>query len=53
VDTVGGLVWHHLGRTPQPGDVVAIAPDGPEVRVDAMDGRAVTRVSFDEPGDAR
>ena len=53
VDTVGGLVWHHLGRTPQPGDVVAIAPDGPEVRVDAMDGRAVTRVSFDEPDDAR
>ncbi len=53
VDTVGGLIWHHLGRTPIPGDVVAFAPDGPELRVDAMDGRNVTRASFTEPGDAR
>lgn len=50
VDTVGGLIWHCLGRTPVPGDVVQIAPDEPELRVDAMDGRAVTRASFAEPG---
>jgi putative hemolysin len=53
VDTVGGLVWHHLGRIPVPGDIVAITHDGPELRVDAMDGRAVTRASFTEPGDSR
>lgn len=50
VDTVGGLVWHRLGRTPVPGDVVAITDDGPELRVDAMDRRSVTRASFAEPG---
>lgn len=53
VDTVGGLIWHHMGRTPTPGDVVTLAPDGLEVRVDEMDGRAVTRASFDEPGGDR
>lgn len=49
VDTVGGLVWHRLGRTPVPGDVVMITDDGPEMRVDAMDRRSVTRVSFPDP----
>jgi CBS domain containing-hemolysin-like protein len=53
VDTVGGRIWHHLGRTPVPGDVVAITPDGHELTVDAMDGRAVTRASFAEPGGER
>ena len=53
VDTVGGLIWHHLGRTPVPGDVVQSAPDGPELRVDAMDGRAVARASFIDPGAVR
>jgi CBS domain containing-hemolysin-like protein len=48
VDTVGGLVWHHLGRVPVTGDIVAISPDGPELRVDAMDGRTVMRASFAE-----
>ena len=52
VDTVGGLVWHHLGRTPVTGDTITI-PDGPEIRVDVMNGRAVVRASFDEPGEAR
>ena len=52
VDTVGGLVWHHLGRTPVTGDTITI-PDGPMIRVDAMDGRAVVRASFAEPGGAR
>jgi putative hemolysin len=50
VDTIGGLVWHHLGRTPVVGDIVPVTPDGPEIRVDAMAGRAVTRASFVEPG---
>jgi CBS domain containing-hemolysin-like protein len=50
VDTVGGLVWHHLGRVPVPGDIVVVGPDGPELRVDAMDGRAVMRVSFADAG---
>lgn len=50
VDTIGGWLWHHLGRTPEPGDLVRPDPDGPAVRVDAMDGRAVARASFDETG---
>ncbi len=49
VDTVGGLVWHRLGRTPAIGDVLPITDDGPELRVDAMDRRSVTRASFPEP----
>ena len=49
VDTIGGWIWHHLGRTPEPGDVVHPTPDHPAVRVDEMDGRAVVRASFDEP----
>jgi CBS domain containing-hemolysin-like protein len=49
VDTVSGLVWHRLGRTPAPGDVVAITDEGPDLRVDAMDRRGVTRASFPDP----
>ena len=49
VDTIGGWLWHHLGRTPEPGDIVHPDPDGPAVRVDEMHGRAVARASFDEP----
>ena len=49
VDTIGGLVWHRLGRTPAPGDVIDITDDGPELRVDAMDRRSVTRASFPDP----
>jgi putative hemolysin len=51
VDTVGGLLWHHLGRPPEAGDLVQVAPEGPEFRVDAVDGRRVTRASFPAPGD--
>jgi CBS domain containing-hemolysin-like protein len=49
VDTVGGLVWHRLGCAPAPGDVIDITDDGPELRVDAMDRRTVTRASFPDP----
>ena len=50
VDTIGGWVWHHLDRTPVVGDVVAPSPELTEFRVDEMDGRAVTRVSFQHGG---
>jgi len=53
VDTVGGMIWHYLGRTPAIGDVVRVEPDGLEFRVDAIDGRAVTRASFLEPSGDR
>jgi CBS domain containing-hemolysin-like protein len=53
VDTVGGLIWHHLGRTPEPGDMVRLEPGGTEIRVDAVDGRAVARASFRDPGGDR
>ena len=48
IDTIGGLIWHHLGRPPAPGDVVNV-PGLPEIRVDAVDRRAVTRASFPAP----
>jgi putative hemolysin len=56
VDTIGGLAWHHVGRTPRVGDIVPAGPDYPEIRVDEIDGRAVTKVSFhlptrDDPAD--
>lgn len=46
IDTVGGLIWHHLGRPPRVGDVVAPPPAEVELRVDAVDGRSVGRASF-------
>jgi CBS domain containing-hemolysin-like protein len=53
VDTVGGWVWHHLDRTPMIGDVVTPSPELTPFRVDEMDGRAVTRVSFEHDGVVR
>lgn len=47
VDTIGGLVWHHVGRTPRRGDVVPAGAKHPAIRVDDMDGRTVTQVSFE------
>jgi len=49
-DTIGGLVWHELGRLPVVGDQVRLEPAGVVVRVDGLDGRAVALVSFDLPG---
>jgi len=51
IDTIGGLVWHHVGRTPRPGDVVPAADRHPEVTVDTMHERTVAQVSFDLPPD--
>ncbi|MFC6592788.1 hemolysin family protein [Deinococcus lacus] len=44
VDTVSGLMWSELGRQPVVGDQLEVA--GLTLRVDAMDRRAVRRVSF-------
>lgn len=52
IDTVSGLLWHHLGRPPEVGDVVTLAPAGITMRVDALDGLAVGRAGFDLPEDA-
>lgn len=49
VDTVGGLLWHELGRLPEVGDEITTEADGLVLRVDAMDGRAVARASFPMP----
>lgn len=49
VRTIGGLVWHELGRLPEVGDQAYVESDGLAVRVEAMEGRAVTRVSFELP----
>ena len=53
VDTVGGLMWHELGRRPRVGDQVTIEPAGVVLRVDGMDQTSVTRVSFERPEEAR
>lgn len=64
-DTVSGYVWHHLGRLPAVGDTVPLitgerraerndrGPLGPRpsLRVDAVDGTLVERVSFTLPAD--
>jgi len=65
-DTVSGYVWHHLGRLPVVGDTVPLItrpklsesgsePDSmrpnPSLRVDAVDGTLVERVSFTLPTD--
>ena len=50
VDTVGGLLWHLLGRLPVVGDEVRLEPDGIVLRVDAVDGMAVARAGFTVPG---
>lgn len=47
VDTVSGLMWSELGRLPAVDDQVAVG--GLVMRVEAMDRRAVRRVSFDLP----
>ncbi len=52
IDTIGGLVWHHVGRTPRPGDVVPATERHPTIVVDTMHGRTVTQVSFEhEPAE--
>lgn len=50
VDTIGGLIWHELGRLPKVGEQVELGGRDLSVRIDAMDGNAVERVSFDEEG---
>ena len=43
-DTIGGLVWHQLGRLPTTGDEVAVAGTPYRLKVEAMDRHAVQRV---------
>ncbi len=50
VDTVSGLVWQELGRLPLSGDEVRVGDGDLIFRVEAMDRRAVRRVSFDLSG---
>lgn len=52
IDTVGGLVWHALGRLPEVNDETVLEPAGLVVRVDEMDGREVRWISFDIAEDA-
>lgn len=47
VDTVSGLMWQELGRLPMVGDEVGVGDL--TLRVEAMDRRAVQRVSFSLP----
>ena len=49
-DTVGGLIWHDLSRTPAIGEQVSFGEDATVLRVDAVDGNAIVRVSFDADG---
>lgn len=43
-DTIGGLVWHLLGRLPQKGDEIAVPAAPYSLRVEAMERHAVRRV---------
>lgn len=53
VDTIGGLIWHDLSRLPVVGEVVEVGEHAIRVTIDAIDGNAIERLSFDEPGGAR
>ncbi|MEG3193735.1 transporter associated domain-containing protein, partial [Lysobacter sp. D1-1-M9] len=46
VDTVGGLMWHLLGRLPVEGETLAFERDHLEFRIEVMDRNAVRRASF-------
>lgn len=48
VDTVGGLVWHVLGRRPHVGDEIPLE-GSVTLRVEEMDRTSVARVSFTAP----
>lgn len=43
-DTIGGLVWHELGRLPSVGDAVELRGTPYNLKVEAMAGYAVQRV---------
>lgn len=49
-DTVGGLLFHTLGRIAAEGDVVVV--DGHELRADRVQGRRITRVRISRPAPA-
>ncbi len=47
VETIGGLVFTHLDRAPEPGDTVELA--GRTVEVTAVDGTRISTVRIHEP----
>jgi CBS domain containing-hemolysin-like protein len=49
-DTIGGLIWHELSRVPAIGEQVPLGHDPTLVQIDAIDGNAIERVSFDDAG---
>lgn len=50
VDSIGGLIWHELSRLPTVGEPLTL-PGGPVgLRIDAVDGNAIERISFDVEG---
>ena len=51
-DTIGGLIWHELGRPAEVGENVALGKDSLVVHIDAVDGNAIVRVSFETEGGA-
>ncbi|RME75381.1 MAG: HlyC/CorC family transporter [Chloroflexi bacterium] len=50
-DTLGGLVFSHLGRLPKPGDEVTLGDPPVTIRVEAMEGRSISEVSLQIPTD--
>jgi CBS domain containing-hemolysin-like protein len=48
-DTIGGLVFGHLGRAPEVGDEIVL--DGYALRVEEVDGPRVTRLIVRERGE--
>lgn len=46
-DTLSGLVWHELGRTPVAGDRIPVPEHSIDLVVETMDGHAVRRVRIE------
>lgn len=53
VDTIGGLIWHLLSRLPSVGEQISVGEDSISIRIDAIDGNAIERVSFVDPEGAK
>lgn len=68
VDTIGGLIWHEQSRLPRVGEQVPLGAGSVDdgalgddslgdgwllVQIDVIDGNAIERISFVEPGDAQ
>ena len=52
VDSIGGLIWHELSRLPAIGEEITLGDADLQIRIEAIDGNAIERISFPVSGGA-